>query len=259
MTAPQHERSTQERFLEIIRGQLAGLRDKVEHALSEETFTKELRSLEGDPVYSNLGFASPEYALVRLVGRISISIGRRLGELYDKFPRFVAAARFGIPVDEISPKVGALLLDIAIPRERLSIADLRHVENELKARGLRLGARGVGIEVRYNFNPNDSARLRKDDTMAANLRHSGYTPIYLVFSSISPREEAMKRLSRAGWFLITGAEARAFANDLFQLNIEAIMAEPSVDAEIRRDVAALMSQLASSYAFRAVTKPDVKT
>src|SRR5690606_12444668 len=92
------------------------------------------------------------------------------------------------------------------------------------------GAKGIGIEIRYNFNPNDSARLRKDVAMAENLAFNGLLPIYLVFSGISPRDEAIARLKRAGWSFLIGKPAVQFAKDLLGLDLATILEKPDVQA-----------------------------
>src|SRR5260370_37053428 len=84
------QRRTKERFLVELRRHLEGWLRKVTHDLSQDEFELELNGLRSDPVYSLFGRATPEYALVRLMGRISIRIGRRLGEIYDKILRFIA-------------------------------------------------------------------------------------------------------------------------------------------------------------------------
>lgn len=93
---PKKETLFERRFLDAIEHHLDGLVSKIERDFSAASLKKEVDGLKGDKVYHDLGFDTIEYALVRLVGRISISVGRRLGEIYDKVPRFVAAARFGL-------------------------------------------------------------------------------------------------------------------------------------------------------------------
>ncbi|MHB8523462.1 MAG: hypothetical protein ACYDH9_22265 [Limisphaerales bacterium] len=130
---------------------------------------------------------------------MSISIGRRLGEIYDKIPRFVAAARFNVPEKDVAPMLKNLELDIGLRFSKLSAADVQHIKSVAKKfTGKSAEGKGIGIEIRYNFNPNDSARLRKDCDMARYVRGEGFFPIYLVFSGISPRAEAIARLTRAG-------------------------------------------------------------
>ena len=99
----QHQDQIKERFLVSLRHHLAGLRLKVDKDFSQNNYERELHALEGDPIYSKFAFDNPEYVLVRLIGRMSISIGRRLGEIYDKIPRFVAAARFGLRPEQVAP------------------------------------------------------------------------------------------------------------------------------------------------------------
>jgi len=72
-----------DRFLKELRHHLDGLREKVESDFSLASFQHELSRFRGDPVYSRFTFDRPEYVLIRFMGRVSISIGRRLGEIYD--------------------------------------------------------------------------------------------------------------------------------------------------------------------------------
>lgn len=175
----------QDRFLGELRHHLGGWAAKVARDFSKESYIRELQALTGDPVYRAFGFAKPEYVLVRLIGRVSISIGRRLGEIYDKMLRFVVQTRFGLAPADVSPNIGGLFLDIQIPYAKLSEADQKHVRRTVQRHlpGIHKGV-GLGIEVRYNFNPNDSARLRKDVAMVGLLQKASLQPLYLVFSGI---------------------------------------------------------------------------
>ena len=231
------------RFLAAIRHHVDGLRRKVDTDFSDEAVARELGNLAGDPVYARFGLASHEYVLVRLIGRMSISVGRRLGEIYDKIPRFVAAARFGLTPDQVAEVFGGLELDIGLRIASLGAQDAQHVREILKACG-HAGMGGLGIEIRYNFNPNDSSRLRKDCDMAAKLLEADLAPIYLVFSSISPREDAIARLARAGWTFFQGQDALAFTERLFGLNLMAVLEQPGVARQIQADIKSI---LASSF------------
>jgi hypothetical protein len=198
----EYQDQIKERFLNSLRHHLAGLRLKVEKDFSQNNYERELHALESDPVYSKFAFDSPEYVLVRLIGRMSISIGRRLGEIYDKIPRFVAAARFGLRPEQVAPTLVNLELDMALRFSHLTVEDIEHIQRIINQYlGLTNDSEGIGIEIRYNFNPNDSARLRKDVTMAEYLRAENLLPVYLIYSAISPRLEAISRLERqAGVF-----------------------------------------------------------
>lgn len=255
MESNNYQRQIEERFLRSLQSHLAGLRAKVEKDFSQSSFEQELAALSSDPIYPSFAFDTPEYVLVRLVGRVSISIGRRLGEIYDKIPRFLVAARFGLAPEQVAPKYEGLELDIGLRLSLLVQADQEHVREVVQRRlGLLLPntGDGVGIEIRYNFNPNDSARLRKDVAMATHLQHAGLLPIYLIFSAISPRDEAIARLRRAGWNFLVGTSAITFAQDLFGLDIASILDSPKVKAEVQEEVASIMKAMIKSYAFQAV-------
>jgi hypothetical protein len=135
----------------------------------------------------------------------------------------------------------------------LSSADSAHLQSTINKYfpAARKHA-GVGIEIRYNFSPNDSARLRKDVAMARYVKAEKLFPVYLVFSGISPRAEAMSRLKRAGWAFLTGNQAAEFAQALFGLDLASILDEPLIKEEIQREVGAIMSSMIRSYAFQKV-------
>jgi len=239
------------RFLESLRWHLAGWRQKVEHDFSKGAFTKEIQDLQSDAVYRDFGFARAEYVLVRLMGRMSISIGRRLGEMYDKLPRLVAAARFGLSPPDVVECFDGLELDVAIRRGLMSPTDQRHFDEVTQAWfSASAPTQSLAIEIRYNFNPNDSARLRKDIRMAELVRAAGFFPLYLVFSGISPRRDAIGRLTRAGWHFLVAAQATAFMRDLLNIDIMDILQRPAVQAELREEVDTLMRTIFTSFAFR---------
>lgn len=240
-------------FLVQLRHHLEGLRAKIAGDFSKGNFEAELANLKRDPVYPKFAFDRPEYVLVRLMGRVSISIGRRLGEIYNAMPRFAAAARYNLRADQVCVKCGDLELDVCIELNSLSAADREHV---LKAVAERpeigdLGG-GLGIEIRYNFNPNDSSRLRKDVLMADNVRAAKLTPVYLIFSAISPRDEAIARLTRAGWKFLVGEKAIRFAHDLLGMDLVTILDKPAIKAEVDKEVNEIMASLIASHAFQAV-------
>ena len=187
------------------------------------------------------------------MGRVSISVGRRLGEIYDKIPRLLAAARFSLAPEEVAPKINGLELDTGLLFDRLDGDDVQHVSSTvIKHIGALEIGNGIGVEVRYNFNPNDSARLRKDVAMAEGLQQEGLLPIYLVFSAISPRDEAIARLTRAGWRFLVGEKALKFSHDLYGVDLTAILRERVIKHEIEREVSAIMDTLFGSHAFTAV-------
>lgn len=229
-----------------------GWKAKVETDFCSEAAQRELAALAGDPVYAQFGLATDGYVLVRVMGRLSISIGRRLGELYDNLPKFVAAAHFGLPVSDVVCKIGSLNLDVRIPFSKMRPEDVA-ASRELVAKTFNEvydGDGGLGIEVRYNFNPNDSARLRKDVAMAEGLLEEGILPIYVVFSGISPRAEAIERLQRAGWRFVIGADASTFVESLLGLDLSSLLSSAEVQSEIADAMAEVMSSMVKSHAFQ---------
>lgn len=246
-------KATTERFLVELRHHLKGWLSKVQNDLSKRAFEKEIEDLTSDPVYGSFGLATPEYALIRMMGRMSISIGRRLGEIYDKMPRFVTQARFKLTAHEVAPKIdGRLELDVCLPLDRLTKVDRIHVEKVIASHFGQSHARtALAIEIRYNFNPNDSARLRKDVEMAKLLLERKMLPVYLIFSSISPRDEAIARLKRAGWNFLVGTAAAAFMVDLIGMNIEKMLSSEDVRKEVASEMALIMRTLYESDAMKA--------
>lgn len=247
------------RFLAELRHHIQGWKAKITADFSQSAYQSEFDDLCNDSLYRRFAFNHPAYVLIRLMGRMSISIGRRLGEIYDKVPRFVVQGRFELTAEEIAPKVhDELNLDICIPYRsaRLAKRDAVHI---VKCVTDHLGVRtakasGLGIEIRYNFNPNDSARLRKDVKMAEYLIADGFCPIYLIFSSISPRDEAIQRLERAGWKFLVGDNAIDFMKDLVEMDFETILDRPLVKKEIADEVAGMMKEIMSSHAFTEAVK-----
>lgn len=242
----------QERFLAELRHHFRGWLSKVTRDSSEAAFRAELESLQADQLYSSFGLATPEYALVRIMGRLSISIGRRLGEIYDKIPRFVTQARFNLAAADVAPKVdGKLELDVCVPLGKLPPQDQQHVRATMAAHvPSAVDYTGVAIEIRYNFNPNDSARLRKDVQMAQLLQGQTLAPIYLIFSTISPRDEAIARLARAGWIFLIGEPAARFMNELIGMDIQTILASETVRQEVAVEMGRVMRVVYESYAMR---------
>src|ERR1700675_431616 len=100
--SPANLNPVEARFLAAIKHHMQGWRRKIELDFAKPSYDKELALLATDPVYKKFAFDCPEYVMVRLMGRISISVGRRLGEIYDKIPRFVASARFNVAPDKVA-------------------------------------------------------------------------------------------------------------------------------------------------------------
>ena len=244
----------EDRFLAEVKHHLAGLQAKIDNDFSMKSYSEELADLRGDPVYSAFALDSAEYTLVRLMGRMSISIGRRLGEIYDKIPRYVAAARFNVSAATVAEKFEGLELDIGLRyRDLQDKADVAHVKEQIRLlKGDPEKFSGIGIEIRYNFNPNDSSRLRKDCDMASHLIAEGLFPIYLIYSSISPRDEAIARLKRAGWLFLAGKEASDFSTRLFSIDFMATMRNPAVWEPVQVEVRKIMRSLYQSTAFAQV-------
>nr|AFV09321.1 PciI [Planococcus citreus] len=239
------------RFLDAIEHHLDGISEKIKKDFTHKNFLKELNGLKGDKVYHDLGFDTAEYTLVRLIGRMSISVGRRLGEIYDKVPRYVAAARFGLQPNQIAEVFDGLELDIALRNSLLSDDDKIHIKKITEKMSGETYS-GIGIEIRYNFNPNDSSRLRKDVDVASKLSAAGLFPVYLIFSSLSPRNDAIARLKRGGWSFKQGQEALDFLTELLGVDIGSVLSDPIIAAETREKTSKIMKSIFESEAFQSV-------
>lgn len=233
-----------------LRHHLAGWRDKIKNDFSKLNYDKELAALKSDPLYPKFHFDTPDYVNIRFMGRVSISIGRRLGEIYDKIPRRLAIEKYNITQKQVAPKFGGLELDVGLRYSELQADAInfvsevckKHINEEIKTDG-------IGIEIRYNFNPNDSSRLRKDCDMAEKLTEANLRPVYLIFSSISPRDEAISRLERAGWKFLVGQNALDFATELLGMDLAEIWDRPAIKAEIKKEIDGMMSDIKTSHSF----------
>ncbi len=240
-----------QKLIEQINHHLDGLKDKIIADFSKESFEREIADLDSDPVYNTFYLNCAEYAFIRKFGRISISIGRRLGEIYDKIPRYIAQIVFEIPENKIAPKMrGKIELDTCLPFEYLSATDKDKVISKTKEFCGNIEIKnGVGIEIRYNFNPNDSSRLRKDVDMATYLIEEGLCPIYLIYSSISPRDEAIARLKRAGWNFLVGDSALHYTSQLYGVDMTSILREEEIASNIKNKINKIMKELFTSYGY----------
>jgi acyl carrier protein phosphodiesterase len=238
---------------QMIDEHLTGLHQKIIDDFRTESFVKEIDDLTNDPVYRDFGLGSPDYALIRKVGRISISIGRRLGEIYDKIPRVIAQNAFDLVPEQVAPILGGKLeLDTCIDFSLLRDTDRQHSQNVLQQfLGIK-NDNGIGIEIRYNFNPNDSSRLRKDEDMARLILAKQFVPIYLVFSSISPRDEAMARLSRVGWHFLIGTHAYSFIDNLYRINFSNLFKTEKIALVVKKHINDIMRTLYTSEPFLEV-------
>ena len=247
------EEIIEEKLIQQLDHHLNGLKEKINNDFNQEAFNIEINALKSDSLYKNFHLASKEYALIRLMGRISVSIGRRLGEIYDKIPRLIAQYAFDIPEDRIAPKMGGKLeLDICLPFDVINQRNRQHINEVIKKYADNQYKNGVGIEIRYNFNPNDSSRLRKDVDMVKYLIDEKLTPIYMIYSSISPRDEAIARLKRAGWQFVVGEAAFNFSKELFKIDISKVFEKNSVNSEIKIKIKEIMETLFLSYAFQQI-------
>lgn len=245
------------RFMEELRHHLGGWKDKVDTDFAEKNFTKELKGLSVDPVYAKFHLATPEYVFIRLMGRMSISIGRRLGEIYDKIPRFAAQGRYQLQREQVVTKLDGLEIDIRLLFSDLSDGDQKYLlsvtHNHLKIDPSKYN--GLGIEIRYNFNPNDSSRLRKDKHLANLLIKENLYPIYLVFADNSPRlKDAVTSLEREGWHFLIANPALDFMADVVGFDIGNVLDKQEVSDEIKKEMEQVMQKIWASHAARQIPK-----
>lgn len=245
------------RFLEELRHHLQGWKEKVDVDFAKENFDKELDGLSVDPVYAKFHLATPEYVFIRLMGRMSVSIGRRLGEIYDKIPRFAAQGRYKLRRDQVVTKLGGLEIDIRLLFSDLDEEDRHHLYDVASGHlGIDPNAfSGLGIEVRYNFNPNDSSRLRKDKQLASLLIEQGLYPVYLVFADNSPRlEDAVTSLERSGWNFLIASPALDFMANVVGFDISKALDDAKVSAEIKKETEQFMQKIWESFAAKQLTR-----
>lgn len=241
----------EEKFVNTVKEHLQGIKDKIENDFSKQNFESELKELQNDDVYSSFFLDSKEYVLIRLMGRLSVSIGRRLGEIYDKTPRFAAAARFGLEPSQVAEKFDGLEIDVAIRYALLSKQDMKKVKKVIKEYFGDINFKnGVGIEIRYNFNPNDSSRLRKDVRMGKLVEKSDMLPIYLIFSGISPRDDAISRLTREGWNFLVAEDAIKFTKDILGLDLTKALNNDKFKKEIKKESEQIKKLLHNSFALK---------
>jgi hypothetical protein len=247
------------RFMEELRHHLKGWQNKVNTDFAKANFDKEINGLSVDPVYAKFHLATPDYVFIRLMGRMSVSIGRRLGEIYDKIPRFAAQGRYNLTRDQVVTKLGGLEIDIRLLFSDLDKLDQTHLQKVAKDH-LKIdhsGYKGLGIEIRYNFNPNDSSRLRKDKQLAGLLIDEGLYPVYLVFADNSPRlEDAVTSLERAGWNFLIARPALDFMAEVVGFDISIVLEKEAVSDEIKKETELFMHGIWSSYAASQLTRLD---
>lgn len=244
------EKDLEAAIIAELRHHLAGWRDKIRNDFSKTNFDAELAALKSDPLYPKFNFDTPDYVNIRFMGRISISIGRRLGEIYDKIPRRLAIEKYDITQQQVAPKFGGLELDVGLRLSEVNDYNAKYIADVCrKFLEEDIENDGVGIEIRYNFNPNDSSRLRKDCDMANKLLEANLRPVYLIFSSISPRDEAISRLERAGWKFLVGQKALDFAAELLGMDLADIWDRPAIKAEIKKEIDGMMSDIKTSHSF----------
>lgn len=247
---PQQEADLEAAIIAELRHHLAGWREKIKNDFSKTNYENELNALKNDPLYPKFNLDTPDYANIRFMGRVSISIGRRLGEIYDKIPRRLAIEKYGITKEQVAPKFGGLELDVGLRFSELQEEAAKFVSNVCRKHiNENIETEGIGIEIRYNFNPNDSSRLRKDCDMANKLIDAKLRPIYLIFSAISPRDEAISRLERAGWKFLVGQNALDFATELLGMDLAEIWDRPAIKAEIKKEIDGMMSDIKTSHSF----------
>ena len=86
--------------------------------------------------------------------------------------------------------------------------------------------------------------------MAELLIEQNMVPLYLIFSTISPREEAIARLTRAGWTFLVGHLAADFMHELIGMDIQTILTAKDVREEVALEMARIMRTMYESYAVR---------
>jgi recombinational DNA repair protein (RecF pathway) len=94
--------------------------------------------------------------------------------------------------------------------------------------------------------------------MATHTKAARLFPLYLIYSGISPRNEAIARLTRAGWTFLQGSRASEFSTALFGADFLGIMEQEEIKKEIHDEVRAIMRSIFESYAFKQVAESQPK-
>lgn len=241
-------------IIQELNNQLDGLIEK-SLDFNKDNFQRELSLLKSDTLYPTFNLDTVEYTVIRLMGRMSISIGRRLGELYDTIPRNLAMHRYDLNKQQVSPLYNGLAVDVCLSKDFIEITKFYFIETAyLHYFCNKLCTNGLGIEIRYNFNPNDSSRLRKDCVMAQEILSHQLTPIYLVYSSISPRDEAIARLQRSGWNFLIGQRALDFSSEILGLDVSTIWRNQKIKNVIHSKINEMMNNIKKSYGIQEFIK-----
>jgi hypothetical protein len=90
--------------------------------------------------------------------------------------------------------------------------------------------------------------------MAKYVKLAGLRPVYLVFSGISPRVEAIARLKRAGWEFLVGNSAINFAKDLLGMDLASILRRADIRADLKKEVSEITELMVKSPAFQQVLR-----
>ena len=228
------------------------LLQKIENEFDNNNFNLELHNLKVDPVYSLWHFDRKEYVLIRKMGRISISIGRRLGDVYDKVIREAIMARFDLTLDQVAPKLGdkpSIEIDAKIGFNDINKNEIRRIKKVARSTFLKIPRQyeGLGIECRYNFNPNDSARLRKDLRMYELVANSNLIPIFLVFSTSSPRQDAINRLSKTGWKFLIGNDSYKFLKNIVEFDFKTFLKSKQIQSIMKDNSNKIFTLLKKKY------------
>jgi hypothetical protein len=238
-------------LIQTIRRHFEELHEKIVSEFSDLKFDKELGDLRDDPVYSLWNFDREEYVLVRKIGRISISIGRRLGDIYDKLVREAIKSRFNLTQEQVAPKFGTtnlIELDARIAFNQINDVEKTRIQSIISSYCEKFDEiDGLGIEVRYNFNPNDSARLRKDVAMCELLEDNNLFPIFLIFSTSSPRQDAIGRLTRTGWLFFIGDESYNFLKEITKFDFKRFLIRDDIKQIIVEESDRIFKSLKDKY------------
>jgi hypothetical protein len=90
--------------------------------------------------------------------------------------------------------------------------------------------------------------------MVDYLRKDGLLPVYLIFSAISPRDDAITKLEKAGWNFLIGDTAIFFGKNLLGLDLAKILDQPNIKSEVKNEINDIMKTIFSSYAFEVITE-----
>ncbi|HME50642.1 MAG TPA: hypothetical protein VKM55_00355 [Candidatus Lokiarchaeia archaeon] len=238
---------------------------KIETNLNDEYLRVMKDRIKNDISFSYLGFEASQWAIIRAFTSINISKGRTLGFFFEKTVRkCIVHALLGSNITENITKAKDKELKGVYSKETRKPFDkskpgtrkrggtygidceiiFDNIENEKIQSRMRkviknlsntnIDYRGVAIEIKYTFMPNDHSRIEKDADFGEILKENNMFPIYLVLSEDDVRKnDAITRLKQSGWNFLMGADSLDFIHKFTMIDL---INELFLDGEIKETI-----------------------